>query len=172
MSGDEQAILTGLAELAAPRVPAQEAAAAGSLASLFPEEVGGSALIVTEVPAGQAAMMVGSDPGVLEQIEAALAGVGKTMADLEIAFGVSEKGQLIAYRVAGTDASVFTPLLIQAFLQGAQGAETTVQQIAGKDVTVASMGGQPVVHLYPSGDVVWAVVAAEPALSEFFTALP
>jgi hypothetical protein len=167
-----EAILTGLAESAAARVPAQEAPPEGSLASMFPTEIGGQPVIVQQVPEDQVATMMGADPGVREAIETTLAGMGKTMADLEVAFGTAQGGQLFAYRIAGEDAAGFLPLFVGAFLVGNPGGETSVKPIAGKDVTVASAGGQTIAHLYPSGDILWTVIAVEPGLSEILTALP
>ena len=169
--GDAKAVLTGLAETAAARVPVREAPPEGSLASLFPTEIGGQPVLVNQVPPDQVAAMMGADPAVLEQIETALAGIGKSMADIEVAFGTSASGQLIGYRIAGTDAAQFLPLFVDAFMTGNPGGTTSVQQIAGKDVTVATAGGQPIAYLYPSGDILWTVVATEPGLTAILTAL-
>ena len=56
-------------------------------------------------------------------------------------------------------------------MTGNPGGTTSVQQIAGKDVTVATAGGQTIAYLYPSGDILWTVVATEPGLTEILTAL-
>jgi hypothetical protein len=137
---------------------------------MLPTEIGGQPVIVEQVPQEQVDQMMGADPGVRERIETALAGMGKTMADLEVAFGTTASGQLFAYRIAGEDASGFLPLFVDAFLMGNPGGETSVEQVAGKDVTVTS--GPIVAYLYPSGDTLWTVVAEEPGLSEILTALP
>jgi hypothetical protein len=171
-AGDLEAAITDLAETAAARVPAREAPAEGSLGSMFPSEIGGQSVIVEQLPPDQVATMIGSDARVLERIETTLAGLGKTMADLEIAYGTAVAGQLFAYRIAGADAAAFTPAFVDAFMAASPGSETSVQSIAGKDVTVATMGGEVVAYLYPSGDTLWTVVASEPGLSEILTALP
>jgi hypothetical protein len=169
---DAERVLLGLAESAVARVPTQAAPPEGSLASMFPTEIGGRSVIVQQVPEDQVAAMMGADPGVREAIETTLAGMGKTMADLEVAFGTAQGGQLFAYRIEGEDAAGFLPLFVEAFMVGNPGGETSVQPIAGKDVTVASAGGQTIAHLYPSGDILWTVIAVEPGLSEILTALP
>jgi len=171
-ANDLEATITGLAETAAARVPAVVAPAEGTLGALFPTEIGGQTVIVEQLPQDQVAMMLGADPGVQERIDATLAGLGKTMADLEVAYGSTASGQLFAYRIAGEDAAAFMPAFIESFMAASPGGETSVQSIAGKDVTVATQGGEPVAYIYPSGDTLWTVVAVEPGLTEVLTALP
>jgi hypothetical protein len=139
---------------------------------MFPTEIGGQAVIVEQLPQDQVAMMIGADEGVRQGIESTLAGLGKTMADLEVAFGTTPSGQLFAYRVAGEDAEAFLPAFVDAFMSSSADAATNVQSIAGKDVTVATTNGAPTAYIYPSGDTLWTVVAVEPGLSEILTALP
>jgi hypothetical protein len=91
---------------------------------------------------------------------------------MEVAFGTSASGQLIAYRIAGADATTFLPLFVDAFMAGDPNGTTSVEQVAGKDVTVATAAGGQTFYLYPSGDIVWTIVAAEPGLSGILTALP
>ena len=169
--GDASEALTGLAEAAAARVTPIEPPAAGSLASIFPTEIGGQQVLVQPVPADQVESMMGVDPRLREVIDATLAGMGKTMADLEVAFGSAAAGQLIAYRIAGEDAAAFLPVFVDAFKMGNPDGTTSVEQIAGKDVTVATAGGQTFIY-HASGDTVWTVIATEPDLSEILTALP
>jgi hypothetical protein len=171
-AGDLETTITALAETAAARVPAREAPAEGSLAALFPTEIGGQAVIVEQLPQDQVAMMIGADAGVRERIEATLAGLGKTIADLEVAYGNTASGQLFAYRIAGEDAAAFLPAFVDAFMASSADSASSVQTIAGKEVTVATTGGQPVAHIYASGDTLWTVVAADPGLSAILAALP
>ena len=62
----------------------------------------------------------------------------------------------------------FLPVLTQGKTIDSQ---ATVQ-IAGKDVTSATIGDQGTTYVYPHNDILWVVSATEPNLTEIFQKLP
>ena len=144
-----------------------ESQADSDLAALFPSTVGDAPLDV-QTGSGRVFMMSGDET--LQPLEDALAAQGLTLSDLSIGFATSADfvGSISAIRVKGGDASALEPLLLQ---MSAQGAVPSEGEVAGKPVRVVttSAGTQ---YIYVSGEVLWAVTAQEPALSEIFAALP
>ena len=102
----------------------------------------------------------------------ALAAQGKTLADAEEAVGIADDGSLLlALQVHGGDAAPLAPLFA-AIISGA-GPAPMRETIAGKDTwTSLPNEDKPLVRVYSSGDIIWAVQAVDPGLSEIFAFLP
>jgi hypothetical protein len=142
-------------------------AADPDLEALFPATVGDQPLTV-QTMAGEVLLMSGEET--LQPLEDALAAQGLTVSDLSIGFaGTADSTTTMqAMRVKGGDAQALLPILVEMTAQGAVASET---EIAGKPVTVVeSPAGTQ--YIYASGEVVWLVMGAEPALSEIIAALP
>jgi hypothetical protein len=179
--GDVRAALIGLAdevlarEGSLPPPPQAEASlpdATGAdpiLESLVPTSAGGEALTLSSTAGDSLQAML--DPAVAETLEGILAGQGKTIADLSVVSGGTPSGaSILGVRVAGGDASVLAPELYGS-MAGAQDIEEAPAEVAGKDVTLLTLGSESV-YLYLAGETAWFVDAEEPALTEILTALP
>ena len=140
-----------------------ESHADASLEALFPTTLGGTDLAVQSL-AGEDAVL---DPEDRPAVAEALGSLGKTYEDLTGAVAISPAGIILAYRVTGTDASAFLPLIMGVMVPDAELGET---QVGGKDVTL--VGTDAPFYAYASGDVLWLVQAQEPALTEAIEALP
>lgn len=137
------------------------------LEALFPSTVGFQPLLATSM-SGELLLMSGEEA--LQPVTDALAAQGLTISDVSIgsANSADYATTIQALRVKGGDARALEPFMVQLV---AQGAEQSQGEVAGKPVTViASSGGSQ--YIYTSGEVVWLVKAAEPALSEIIAALP
>ena len=180
--GDVREALIGLAdevlarEGSLPPPPQAEASplpdATGAdpvLESLVPTSAGGEAMTLSSTAGDSLQAML--DPAVAETLEGILAGQGKTIADLSIVSGGTPSGaSILGVRVAGGDASAVAPELYGS-MAGAQDIEEAPAQVAGKDVTLLTLGSETV-YLYLAGDTASFVDAEEPALTEILTALP
>lgn len=172
--GDVRSALTQLGELAVPRsgslppsaqaapVPAMDADPA--LEALFPATISGTPVDVQSV-SGQDAIL---DPEGRTAVGEALAAMGKGFDDLTGAFAFSEAGVVAAYSVIGTEGSALLPVVVGSM--AGSDVELTPAQVGGKDVTL--VGADTPFYAYPSGEVLWLVQVAEPALSEILAALP
>ena len=137
------------------------------LEALFPTTVGFQPLLTTSM-SGELLLMGGEEA--LQPLTDALAAQGLTISDVSIgsANSADSATTIQALRVRGGDARALEPFMIQLV---AQGAGQSQGEIAGKPVTViASSGGSQ--YVYTSGEILWLVRAAEPALSEIIAALP
>ena len=176
---DIQAALTQLGELAVSRAgtlpppptpppPPELSHADPALEALFPATVGGQALTIQSMPGSG----LSSDAGSQQEIEALLATQGKTVDDVSLAFASPADYSVIisAYRIAGADAAA----LLQPLLDSEAQSQTMTQtpgEVAGKSVVIGK-GDAGTQYFYAKDDVIWIVVAEEPALTEVFTALP
>jgi hypothetical protein len=118
---------------------------------------------------------MGSDPEQLARVEEALAGYGRSLDDVSLAFGFSPAAQISAIRIAGVDASAILESFLPLLLQDAEDPVREPVEVAGKQVIRITEGGDDSAdaqYIHASGDVIWQVVADEPALTEAFTALP
>ncbi len=185
---DKLAALTQLSELALPRVasvpqPIQTQGPAeatfvpdAELEALFPTEIAGQTL---EIQSYQGAEAFSDVP---QAVLDALAGQGKSLADLSVAqaysfdANTSDLLNITAFQVDGADMAAMTDAFVSALNDGEAPAEQTTRQISGKDVIVvrptSDSTDDELQYVYPSGDVLWMVAAAEPALSEVFSKLP
>ncbi len=134
------------------------------LEALFPATIGGEPVEVISL-AGEAVISESEDR---DAVAEALGSIGKTLDDLTGAFAFSTAGAIVAYRVAGADATSFLPLVIEAMSDAEP--VLTPATVGGKDVS--RLDGDTTFHVYPAGEVLWLVTADEPILTEILTALP
>ena len=177
---DHQTVMTQLATLALSRLPgiaplpteepARTFSSDPELEAKFPTQVGGVPLTVSSF----ALTDVGSGSEISPALQAALDAAGKTLADVRVGIGYLQDGSatsIAAVQVKGADAATLKSVLLPALFAGqTMGAETALQ-VAGKDVTSLALSGY-VAYLYPKDDILWAVSAVEPALTEIFQYLP
>jgi hypothetical protein len=179
---DVSAALKGLMEAALPRmasvvfteptaVPMPSFRSDPDLAARFPATVGGQPL--TPQTAYLADLM--TDPATQSpELVAALTAMGKTVDD--VTFGQASipgdsGGEISAFRVIGADANAFLDQAVALSAAGTDGAQMGTAQVAGRDVRTITDASGEVTYVLPTGDVVWEVVAQEPALSEIIGAL-
>ena len=167
--------------------PDPSAALADSVfGGVFPTELGGLPWDDITVQAGAESFEDEDEEGRAD-IEALLEGLDATADDLAVAsasrFSLveddSEFALISALQVSGVDAAELLEAFLPLFVQDFEEPHREDGQVAGKDVvTVYDAAGdgffgeaQPI-HMYASGDTVWMVSAAEPALTEAFDELP
>jgi hypothetical protein len=144
-------------------------AIAGPLGDLLPDEVGGVALAKRTV--------AGADLGELDPEEAA--NFAKVLENvdgpLEAFAFVSATGKgitIAAWRMEGTDGRQLGEAFI-GFVQGLGDAKVADVTIGGKEVKRVTPANTTPLHVYVSGEVMFVVQAADPALVEkAFAALP
>jgi hypothetical protein len=142
-----------------------------ALESLFPKQIGGETLTVLSMTGDQFLGAGTTSP----EISAALQALGKTPADLSVAFAGTTKISVIAFRVKGAPADA----LFNAF-KAAQTDQFTTEStnIAGKNVTKITPADSAVAYVYTTGDTMFIVGGAgdteAPAdlLTEAFSKLP
>jgi hypothetical protein len=141
------------------------------LAALFPQAIGGQPLQV-QTATGESVFLQSDDTEALAQMEALLVEHGLSPSDLSVGIGYPEdmSASVTALRFPGADASAFVDGVISS-LGGGEAAQRSEAQVAGKTVILLTTG-ELVQYLYPKDDVLWAVSAQEPALTEIFEALP
>ena len=138
------------------------------LEAMFPKQIGGETLTVRS--------MSGTDflkTGSTSNLSTVLQGLGKTPADLSVAFGGTMDVTLIAFRIKGVAADQFLGAYLTS-AKDAQGSVISDATLGGKSVKKVVTTGQ-VVYLYLSGDIVWTVGCSPPAealLNEAFSKLP
>jgi hypothetical protein len=161
------------AQLPAPATPepAPSYEADEELEALFPDSVGGQPLQV-QTATGEDIFLQSEDSEALQQMEELLVANGLTPSDLSIgiAYPSDMSSSVTALRFPSVEASAFVDGVINS-IGGGEAAERSDTQIAGKDVIKLTIG-ELVQYLYPKGEVIWAVTAQEPALTEIFEALP
>jgi len=196
--------LPRLAAIPVPPSPSPEPAPSfygdAELAAMVPTDIGGSP-VDTQTMSG-ADILANADPSdpylqaQLQALEDKLAGMGKSINDLSLAFGsfptADSFGGITAVRLKGSDigtvANDLLPLLLTDVLDPVQ----TPVIIAGKHVNIVTDGPlesspptlapdatvdpfavtQDRAYVYPKGEVLWFVTADEPALTEVFQKLP
>ncbi len=161
------------AQLPAPATPepAPSFEADEELEALFPDSIGGQPLQV-QTATGEDIFLQSDDSEALQQMEELLVANGLAPSDLSIgiAYPSDMSSSVTALRFPGADASVFVDGVITS-IGGGEAAERSDAQIAGKDVIKLTIGDL-VQYLYPRDEVIWAVTAQEPTLTEIFESLP
>jgi hypothetical protein len=177
---DKQAAMTSLGELAVaraagialatlpPDAPLPSFTSDAALEALFPTDIAGQAITVQSL----------SGPAITEDVPQefldALAGIGKSAADVSIGFaygGADSAISITALQVDGADMAALKPQILPALFEGQEFVEGATVQLGGKDV-ISATADDAANYLYPHGDVLWLVVADEPALTEIFQKLP
>jgi hypothetical protein len=141
------------------------------LEALMPKDIGGEPVTVLSMT-GDAFLIQGSSP----EFEAALAALGKTAADLSVAFGGNTKITIIAFQVDGAPADQILNALFTAYQQSTQATVTdvTISGKAVKKITPASTA-ESLSYIYAVRDVVFSVggtALTEALLNETFQKLP
>jgi hypothetical protein len=140
------------------------------LEAMFPKELGGEPLTVLSMR-GSDFMGSGASG---DEIGPILQQLGKTPADLSVAFGGTSNIQVFAFRIQGVAADQFLNAYVQS-AQSAQGSTITDASFGGKSVKKVVATGQDAVYLYLHNDVVWTVGGSsltDALLNEAFSKLP
>ncbi|MFN8619415.1 MAG: hypothetical protein U0869_01550 [Chloroflexota bacterium] len=169
-----QSMLTGLAMLAIPRLPAgPDPAQLERIKALIPADIDGHALTTQSISGD---LLVGfmdpEDPRV-QALDSALAAQGLTAGDLTMVGGSTNDGSDVGIAVIlvnGADATALFQPVIGAILGDQSAAPTTQVQLGGK--TVTQIAGEPVLHAYASGDLIFVVNGSAAFLDTFFAGLP
>lgn len=141
------------------------------LEDLFPKEIGGETLTILSMSGDQ---FMGTDSS--PELEAALGAVGKTPADLTVAFGGNTALAIIAFRVAGVPSSSILSALITAF-QNENSSTSSDVNISGKSIKkfVPTDSTEDTLYVYTAQDVVFTVSGSgvtDALLNEVFSKLP
>ena len=176
---DVQAALTQLGELAVSRAgtlpppatpppPPEPSHADPALEALFPETIGDQALTIQSMPGSG----LSSDVESQQEIEALLATQGKTLDDVSLAYASPADYSVVisAFRIAGADAAALLQPLLDTEAQS-QAMTQTPGEVGGKSVVIGK-GDAGTQYFYAKDDVIWIVMAEEPALTEVLAALP
>ncbi len=140
------------------------------LEAMFPKQIGGETLTVLSMR-GSDFMGSGASG---DEIGPILQQLGKTPADLSVAFGSAMNIQVFAFRIQGVAADQFLNAYVQG-AQSAQGSTITDASFGGKPVKKVVSTGQDAVYLYLHNDVVWTVGGTgltDALLNEAFSKLP
>jgi hypothetical protein len=141
------------------------------LEALLPDSLGGSTLTKMSVSGAQ---LFGAGAGSgNEDLQALLTALGKTAADVTVAFASDLDIIVAAYRIKGVDGNTFLSAYLTAALKDA-GTTTTDVNIAGKSVKKITPADGDATYVYPSGDVIFAVTGAgltDALISEAFSKL-
>ncbi|MBI2780608.1 MAG: hypothetical protein HYX55_02275 [Chloroflexi bacterium] len=140
------------------------------LEDLFPKTIGTETVSILSV-SGQEFMGIGSAP----ELEAMLTAVGKTPADMSVAYGGAAGVTIIGFKVAGVPGDKTFKALFDAYGQLNEAAITTVT-ISGKSVKkVVPNDDSGTSYVYAAQDVVFAVggeAITDAQLNEVFSKLP
>jgi hypothetical protein len=140
------------------------------LEAMFPKELGGEPLQVLSMR-GSDFMGTGTSGN---ELGPALQALGKTPADLSVAFGSTMDISVFAFRIQGVAADQFLNAYLQS-AQSAQGSTITDASFGGKSVKKVVQTGQDGTYLYLHNDVVWTVGGTgltDALLNEAFSKLP
>lgn len=142
------------------------------LESLMPKDVGGETITALSMSGAQF-MVSGSSP----ELQAALSALGKTPADLSVAFGGNTKISIVAFQVDGAPADQILNALFAAYKQETQ-ATISDATLGGKPVkkVTPSDTTEAVSYIYAVRDVVFAIgstaTTTDALLNEAFQKLP
>ena len=139
------------------------------LEAMFPKDIGGKALTVRSMSGADFMAFGGSG------MSPALDKLGKTPADMSVAFGGTIDGSIVvvAFRIQGSSADQFLSAYI-ATAQNAQGAVITDASFGGKAAKKVVSPAQTV-YIYLHGDVTWTIggsALTDATLNEIFSKLP
>lgn len=163
----------GFSELPAFSFALPSFTADAELESKFPKDLGGEAVIVRSM-SGTDFLKTGATGNAISPV---LDQLGKTPADLSVAFGGTMDVVVNAIRIEGVPADQFLTAFKTA-AQAGQGSTVTQVSFGGKSVQKVAAAGQNPVYLYLNGDIVWTVGgvgSANPTdalLNEAFSKLP
>ena len=169
--GSTRAAAPSTASEPEPSSPAESANLSGRLADLIPDVVGGVTLTKETV--------AGPDLGELEPDDAAsfaalLKKVDGLPEDFSAVKAMGKGISIVAMRMEGTDGRQLGEAMIGVVTDAAEGnAPVEDVSVAGKDMKRISPPDTTPIHVYVTGEVMFVVQAADPALvGEAFSALP
>ena len=154
--------------------PAPSFGGAADLVAMFPTTIGGQPVTPMAITGQQIGLAI-TDPTRLKLITDGLTAVGKTLDDVDIAIAGST---LIAIRVHGASATDALTALLPFLEASATDPVMAMASVAGKAVLKITDGPDSptatagAVYIYPKDDVLWAIKATDPTLTEVLTALP
>ena len=131
------------------------------LEAMFPTDIGGQPLTVQSMSGADFMAFGGSST-----MGPALEQLGKTPADMSVAFGGTTDGSIVvfAFRIKGVNADQFMNVFTST--SGTMtGTTITDASLGGKSVKKVTTPGQTV-YLYTHGDVIWTVGGTGSAPSE------
>jgi hypothetical protein len=170
-SAEKLALMTALAELIVPRVPAgADPDVAARLTALLPATIGTEAVDVSIIPGWY---LLGTDVAIRPEAQTVidlLGTQGKATADLVVVAGVADSGSsAIVATVPGLEASTLLGPLFSAIVPTASTAPVSTVELGGKQVTRFEL--EPVIHAYASGDVAAYANGPDDFLASFFASL-
>jgi hypothetical protein len=140
------------------------------LEALLPDEIGG--VVLTKISMTGDTFL--GSPG-SEDMEATLRALGKTPADLSVAFGSNQSVVMIAFRVKGVEANRIFDAVVAA-AQDVDTANITDVTVNGKTAKKLVDSAQGTSYLYLTGDTLVTITAvgtlADATLNEIFSKLP
>ncbi len=175
---DAAPILTGLLELAIPRVPAGPSPEdIARLEALIPATINGSPITIESYSGDLLfAFMEQTDPGVIALNEA-MAAQGKVAADVLFVGGETESEDdeysVVAVLIKGADASQLVQPLFGAFAaSGDEAATFTPIEVGGRSAVRIKGAAEETLVAATSGDVILAASVPEAELESVLAALP
>jgi hypothetical protein len=169
-----QAALTGLAELAIPRLPAgPDQADIDRIKALIPADIDGKAVTVQTISGDLLLGFMDPEDPRVQALDAALSAQGRTSADLTMVGGstADDSGVGIAIiLIKGGDATTLLQPVLSAVLGDQASAPTSQVQIGGR--TLTRIEGEPVLHAYATGDLIIVVSGSDAFLEGYVASLP
>lgn len=145
------------------------------LQAMMPTTVGDQPVEIFSMT-GDELLSQNDDEQSTQQIEDSLAAMGRTIADLSVAFGYTADGAITAIRVKGADAAALEASLTPLVLSDLEDPVSSKVTLSGKEVTKVIDGPEgeddTASYLYTNGEILWVVQALEPSLSQIFSTLP
>lgn len=141
------------------------------LEGLLPDDIAGQPVQKLSM-AGTSFLGTGEDSS--KEMLALLAQLGKTPADLSVAFGsAGTDAVIIAFRIKGVNANDALNALV-TLSQNPDIGEMTDVSVAGKSAKKLVSAEEGDTYLYFSGDVIFTIAGdiSEPVLNEIFSKLP
>jgi len=141
---------------------------AQDLEALLPDAIAGVPVIKASVTGTDFMSTLGGS----EELGSALTALGKTPADLSVAFGSAGTGTIFAFQVNGVPGA---QILSALFAAQSEGSTVTDVTLGGKSVKkVIASGETTASYIYSAGDVVFVTLAGitDAQLNDLFAALP
>jgi hypothetical protein len=149
-----------------------------NLEAALPDKVGSTALQKLSFKGDSSFLGAAGQSSQMQSIQAALAGLGKSMSDVGIAIAVpvdTSAGDSIsvgAYQIAGVDASAFWGAMQSAFAKAASDAQVSDANVGGKSVKKV-VATDTTTYIYPHGDTLFFVSGKDDSLvSQALSQLP
>lgn len=167
-----QASATQVPSTAVPGGPSTDPLAsfhgAQDLEKLLPDAIAGVPVIKASVTGTDFMSTLGGS----EELGTALTALGKTPADMNVAFGSAGTGTIFAFQVNGVPGDQIVSALFAAQSEGSTVTDVT---LGGKAVKkVIASGETTASYIYTAGDVVFVTLAniTDAQLNDLFAALP